>query len=157
MRALCWDCIDFQAGTIIIKRSINYNGNKLQEIIKTASSFRTIRIDDTTISSLNTLRLNSPVPLVFPGKTGRPISSNALERELQTVLKTAGIEREHFRLYDLRHSCASFLLRSGVPIRAVSDRLGHSSAKMTLDVYDHFVSDLDQITLKALTLIDQQL
>jgi len=41
------------------------------------------------------------------------------------------------RLYDIRHTAATLMLASGAPVRAVADRLGHASAKMTLDVYAH--------------------
>ena len=37
----------------------------------------------------------------------------------------------------LRHFHASFLIRQGVPINAISKRLGHSSPSMTLNIYSH--------------------
>jgi integrase len=41
------------------------------------------------------------------------------------------------RLHDLRHSHASLLLAAGVPVKVVSERLGHSTVTVTLDVYQH--------------------
>jgi integrase len=45
------------------------------------------------------------------------------------------------RLYDLRHTHCTLLLGAGVPVHVVSQRLGHASAKMTLDVYANYLPD----------------
>jgi integrase len=48
--------------------------------------------------------------------------------------------------HDLRHSCASIAISSGVNVLALSRMLGHNSAKVTLDTYaDLFDSDLDAV------------
>jgi integrase len=48
--------------------------------------------------------------------------------------------------HDLRHTCASIAISSGVNVLALSRMLGHQSAKVTLDVYsDLFDSDLDAV------------
>ena len=41
------------------------------------------------------------------------------------------------RLHDLRHTHATLLLADGVPVKVVSERLGHASATITLTVYQH--------------------
>jgi integrase len=41
------------------------------------------------------------------------------------------------RLHDLRHTHASLLLADGEPVKTVSERLGHASATITLQVYAH--------------------
>lgn len=41
------------------------------------------------------------------------------------------------RLYDARHSCATLLLESGVPMKVVQEVLGHSSMILTADTYSH--------------------
>jgi integrase len=45
----------------------------------------------------------------------------------------------------MRHTCATLLLQAGTPVHIVSERLGHSKASMTLDVYAHVLpsSQLD--------------
>src|SRR5690606_28794722 len=47
-----------------------------------------------------------------------------------------------FRLYDLRHTCATLLLRAGVPVKVVSERLGHASIVLTSDTYSHVLPDM---------------
>lgn len=44
----------------------------------------------------------------------------------------------------MRHSCASLLLAAGENITVVSERLGHASASLTLDVYSHVLPDMQQ-------------
>jgi integrase len=41
------------------------------------------------------------------------------------------------RLHDLRYTHATLLLADGVPVKVVSERLGHASATITLTVYQH--------------------
>lgn len=51
------------------------------------------------------------------------------------------------RLHDFRHSCASFLINSNMPITLVSKYLGHAKTSITLDTYSHmFKSDLNTLT-----------
>lgn len=59
-------------------------------------------------------------------------------RHFKALLRAAGLP--NIRLYDLRHTHASQLLAAGVPIKVVSDRLGHANAKMVLDVYAHVLA-----------------
>ena len=73
---------------------------------------------------------------LFTGRGGRPLDlKNIASRHFKPLLKTAGLPS--IRLYDLRHTHATLLLAAGVPVHVVSKRLGHKSAKMTLDVYSH--------------------
>jgi integrase len=49
--------------------------------------------------------------------------------------------RARQRPYDLRHTCASLLIREGASIKAVQKHLGHATAAITLDVYGHLFPD----------------
>ena len=51
------------------------------------------------------------------------------------TLNRAGLP--DMRVYDLRHSCASILLAAGENVKVISERLGHASIALTLDVYSH--------------------
>ena len=73
---------------------------------------------------------------IFTGRGGRPLDlKNIASRHFKPLLAAAGLPS--IRLYDLRHTHATLLLAAGVPVHVVSKRLGHKSAKMTLDVYSH--------------------
>ena len=54
------------------------------------------------------------------------------------------------RFHDLRHSHATILINSGVPVSAVSARLGHSSINMTLKVYTHVTKQAVQVMIEKL-------
>jgi integrase len=51
---------------------------------------------------------------------------------------------EGFRLYDLRHTCATLLLLADIPAKIVSERLGHSSITVTLDIYSHVLPTMQK-------------
>jgi integrase len=51
--------------------------------------------------------------------------------------------------HDLRHFYASLLIRAGASIKVVQDRLGHASAKVTLDTYAHLFSDEEDRTRQS--------
>ena len=62
-----------------------------------------------------------------------------MARRFQRLLKRVGLP--HKRFHDLRHTCASLLLAQGVPLREVSEILGHSGIQITKDVYRHLSRD----------------
>ena len=75
--------------------------------------------------------------LVFATGEGTPLLlRNLIRRHFRPVLKRAKLP-ETLRLYDLRHTCATLLLSAGVHPKVASERLGHSSVTLTLDVYSH--------------------
>ena len=47
-------------------------------------------------------------------------------------------------LHSLRHSAASVMLTRGVPLKVVSDRLGHATVAITADVYGHVTAEADR-------------
>ena len=53
-----------------------------------------------------------------------------------------GIGLPEIRFHDLRHTAASLMLNHGVPVIFVSRRLGHSRPSITLDVYGHLISSM---------------
>jgi len=66
-------------------------------------------------------------PWVFAHPNGERLQS--VETAYKWLLKHVGIE--NFRIHDLRHTCASWLVTAGVQLPAVRDLLGHSSIQMT--------------------------
>ena len=49
-----------------------------------------------------------------------------------------------FRVYDLRHTCATLLLLAGVSLKVVSERLGHASIVLTADTYSHVLPTMQE-------------
>ena len=66
------------------------------------------------------------------------------------MLKAAGILDERITFHTLRHTHASQLLSAGVNVKVVSERMGHSSVSVTMDVYAHCLPDMQETAVAAL-------
>jgi integrase len=74
--------------------------------------------------------------LIFT-RDGRPLDLHALRRNhFKRIVKRAKLDPK-LTPYSLRHTNISALLSAGEALLTVSARVGHASAKMTLDVYGH--------------------
>jgi len=73
--------------------------------------------------------------VVFPSEVGTPLIDRNLVRSYKALLKRANLPAITF--HDLRHSAGSLMLRAGARMTEVSEVLGHSSVKVTQDIYAH--------------------
>ena len=73
--------------------------------------------------------------LVFATPIGRPIYPGTLRANWLRILGEAGLR--HLRFHDLRHAHASLMLQNGEHPKVVSERLGHSTVAITMDLYSH--------------------
>jgi integrase len=78
--------------------------------------------------------------LVFAREDGVALRPEWISKRFHSLAEAAELPRIH--LHDLRHSAASMALTAGVPMKVVSENLGHSSLGITADVYSHVTSDL---------------
>lgn len=155
---LKWSDVDFKNKRITINRTLtryNKGGWKLEEP-KTAKSRRTIPLPPSSMADLKEHSRNQAEYIlsrkegeynkqnfVFAAGNGEPLSNtNILNRHFKPLLKKAGLP--DIRLYDLRHTCATLLLSAGENPKVVSERLGHSTITLTLDVYTHVLPDMQQ-------------
>ena len=76
-------------------------------------------------------------------------SQNLGARAFKTILKNAGLPTT-IRLYDLRHTCATLLLAAGENPKVVSERLGHSTIVLTLDIYSHVLPSMQRAATEKL-------
>ena len=65
---------------------------------------------------------------------------------------------KHIRFHDLRHSCASLLVKNKVPMKNIQEWLGHSSYNLTADTYSHldFESKLESANVISQSLSSNQ-
>jgi len=156
--ALLWSDIDWTAGTVRIERTIVWpkGGGWHFDTPKTRKSGRTISIPAEVLDELREHRIRqlehkqflgkdwkSQHDLVFTDTKGNAIYERHLTtRTFKLALKDAGLPMD-FRLYDLRHSCATLLLVANVPAKVVAERLGHASVTQTLDTYSHVLPALE--------------
>lgn len=81
--------------------------------------------------------------LVFARFDSRPLKPREVTQAFWSLLqRNPSLPR--IRLYDLRHSHATMLLRQDVHPKVVSERLGHSTVGITLDVYSHVMPGMQE-------------
>lgn len=156
--SLQWKDIDFEKGTATIRRALithRTGGGWHFSEPKTKQSRRTIPLPTSTLKELKTHRRNqleaklklgtkwSDFDLVFPSEVGTPLNPANITRAFKKALENAEI-RTSIRLYDLRHTTATLLLQAGVNPKVVSERLGHSTIVLTLDVYSHVLPSMQK-------------
>ncbi|MFE2682196.1 tyrosine-type recombinase/integrase [Streptomyces mirabilis] len=71
--------------------------------------------------------------LVFTTRNGTPIEPRNLNRSFEALCIRAGVRKVRF--HDLRHTCASLLHEQGADARMIMEVLGHSSIRVTMDIY----------------------
>ncbi|MCX5812731.1 MAG: site-specific integrase [Proteobacteria bacterium] len=139
---LTWDDIDLNTGTIHVRYSL-WKG-KLYEP-KTETSKRRIDISNSLALELKKWKLQCPVNklnLVFPSKRGKPvIHSNFVKCYFNPALQKA--EATKVKWHSVRHTNASVRIRSEQNPKYLSQQLGHSSIKITYDLYGHLFNDAD--------------
>lgn len=86
--------------------------------------------------------------LVFTTENGTPLDSNNLSKYFKRHLTRLGLQTVRF--HDCRHTAASLLLSQGVPLRMISDILGHSQISLTADTYAHILPALKQEAADAM-------
>ena len=113
---------------------------------KSQHSYRTIDLDAETSDALRQHRdqqleggyqVTDPAALVFPGRRKRFMAVSHLQRQLKRLAQLAGDETITF--HSLRHFHATLALQQHQNPVVVSNRLGHSSVSMTLDIYGHTI------------------
>jgi integrase len=79
--------------------------------------------------------------LVFPSEVGTPMSGRNLYRAFKIRVKRASLPQT-LRFHDLRHTCATLLLKQGVNPKFVQELLGHADISLTLNTYSHVLPDM---------------
>ncbi|MDD6120714.1 MAG: site-specific integrase [Selenomonadaceae bacterium] len=129
---------DFMSNVIHITKSYSSNSGKITAT-KTNSSVRDVTMPVSIMDMVHDYisRLEPVLSPVFSS-----VSISIVERHIRQLAAAAGVPR--IRVHDLRHSHASYLINHNVPITAISHRLGHKNANVTLSVYSHFYKSSDK-------------
>ena len=151
MLALHWQDVDLDAGTVRVKRTV-WAGKVSAP--KTRAGNRTIRLSKLAVAALKEHRLTTAKrqtsEWVFPSRAGTPLSvHNVYRRMWKPLLLRAGLPPTT-RMHDLRHTCATLLLSRGVPVKVVSEMLGHASVSITLDTYSHVLPDMQESAARVM-------
>ena len=86
---------------------------------------------------------------VFTTQLGEPCDPRNVLRALKVVARRAGLG--DIGLHTLRHSAAAVMLVNGVPLKVVSEMLGHASIGITGDIYGHVSPEVSREALSRLS------
>ena len=152
---LKWDAIDFENKTIAIRHTVTACAEKGRRIevaadtTKTASSRRTLPLVPAFQTKLAALKEQQEKNRILCGRSyctdylgyvlvdamGNRLKLSYISTAFPALLKRNGLRP--IRFHDLRHSCASLLLKNGVPMKQIQEWLGHSYFSTTANIYAH--------------------
>lgn len=72
---------------------------------------------------------------VFTNTDGKPVHPHSISQSFERIATRAGVPR--IRLHDIRQTHGTLLIKAGVPVKVVSERLGHGNCALTIDTYQH--------------------
>ena len=152
---LKWSAIDFEQNTITISHTVtscNLDGKCVivaKDTTKTKSSRRTLPLVPYFHEKLLAVKAQQERNQKLCGRSynrefleyicvddiGDRFKPNYITSQLPKLLERNGFRK--IRFHDLRHSCASLLLASGVPMKHIQEWLGHSDFSTTANIYAH--------------------
>ena len=136
-------------------------GDLIVTSTKTAKSKRSIPVSDGTGALLKEIRKHQledqlkagsqwhQSGYVFTTEDGQPCDPRNALRALKAAATKAGMTG--VGLHTLRHSAATAMLTNGVPLKVVSEILGHASIVITADIYGHVSPDVSREALATLS------
>lgn len=163
---LTWDAVELDEDPPVLRvrkqllRRPNGLGLGLMDV-KTMKSRRTVVLPTAVADALRTHRARQnaerlsagamwadQLGLVFTTPLGTPVDPRNFNDLVSDVAKRAGLG--HWHPHELRHSAASILLAMDVPLEVVSEVLGHSSIRVTKDVYGHLLPGARAMAAEAM-------
>lgn len=152
---LKWCDINLIEGKMTINNNLVSTSNGV--VLKTqkiSTSCRTLELSDSIVKLLkkhqksqkeNKFKLGGEYKdndLVCCYSDGSVIQPKNFSKKFAYFLRKNGLK--HIRLYDLRHTNATLMLEYGVPAKVASQRLGHSSINITMDLYSHVTTNMQK-------------
>lgn len=165
---LSWNDVDLDATPprLTVRRALKrLPGGLVLEEPKTRQSRRTVHLPAPVVAGLRVHRRRQAAEQLHAGDlwVGRPLGADLIFRTPRgtavdpdnfrnmtyKVTTDAGLGR--WSPHELRHSAASLLIAQGVPLKIVSETLGHASIRITADVYGHLMDDAKTEAADAMT------
>lgn len=153
---LRWTDADLSAGTVTIRSTrIRFGDTVVTSTPKTARGNRAIALGPDIIAALKAWKKAQTAErlamgsgwrgdheLIVTTADGAAVKPDALSGRFATLVRRSGLPP--IRLHDVRHSYATAALAAGVPVKVLSQRLGHAGVGITLEVYAHVLPGDDQ-------------
>lgn len=147
--ALRWSDIDLDTKMMSITKSLKvFDGVVDEKRAKTESSVRTIKLSESTIDLIKKYqewqeaykkvynkKWTSKDNRIFTSVDGGYMHPSTCDHILRKIVRKYNLDPICF--HELRHTCASLLINSGVDPKTVSKRLGHSDTSITMEIYTH--------------------
>ncbi len=159
--ALRWSDIDQKHQFVRIRKNIKSVRNRSgkadephyltieQNSVKTKTSDRIVHLNHAAMQALAALRKRGDSDLVFPNRHGAFCSYASIRRMMQRIFRIAQVPVRGFHAF--RHTFATNLFAQGVEVKTVSSILGHSSVKITYDIYIHSIQEQEARAVAMLT------
>ncbi len=163
--ALTWDDISFENRTVLINKNAvmvkqtDAKGNRHyvlvnQDSTKTSAGERQLTLCNRAVVALKELKkTGGNSKYVLSTKNGKQARPQNVDRMFHKILVNVGLDgvlSKNHACHALRHTFATRLYESGCDTKAVSEYLGHSSTKITNDIYIHMTSAIGERTVENL-------
>jgi integrase len=134
--ALTWGDVDLSTGKLFVTKGIvRIGGVERVSKPKTASAVRVVSLPASLLGELRAISRGPSEPILLSAQGGRPSLAH-LSRSVGAAMAAVGLG-DGYCLHSARHAHATTLLRKKMPVKAVSQRLGHSDVTTTLRTYAH--------------------
>ena len=161
-----WCDVDFDRARLSVRRALVTVGYEVIHSTPKSHNARVIDLDAETVQQLRTHRRRQEAEraewgadyddedLVVAKENGAPVHPHAFSQAFERLIEKAGLRT--IRLHDLRHTHASLALKAGVPVKVISERLGHESPAFTLKQYAHVIPGMQaEAAAQVAELIDR--
>ena len=145
---LRWSDVDLDSALVSVRQALISVAYEMQiSDVKTSYGRRVIDLDAGTVAVLRRWRKDQAeerlasggsykdTGLVFGRADGNWLHPDLFSQTFDRAVARSGLPA--VTLHDLRHTHATLLLKAGVPVKVVSERLGHSNPGFTMSVYQH--------------------
>ena len=146
---LKWGALDFEKNTLTVQHTVTkFKSTVARDGTKNKPSNRILPLNSEVKAFLLKLRAQQAENKLLLGQAyqeteyvcrwpdGHVMRCDYLSRGFKRLLLKLGLPGK-IRLHDLRHSCASYMLKMGCTMKEVADWLGHADIKTAMNVYAH--------------------
>ena len=162
---LRWCDVDLDRARLSVRQALVAVGYEVVHSTPKSHSARVIDLDPETVRQLRAHRHRQneeraewgvdyqDQDLVVAKENGEPIHPHTFSQAFERLIEKTGLRK--IRLHDLRHSHATLALRAGVPVKVISERLGHESPAFTLKQYAHVIPGMQaEAAAQVASLVD---